>query len=184
MKVLVLGGTRYFGVHLVQALIQNGHDVTVATRGHTKDAFGSSVKRIIIERTSEGNMAESFYQKSFDVVCDNLACCSNDVKYALDAINCKRYIMTSSASVYNLHINTLEKDFDPYKKQLAWCDRTEYPFDEVKRLSECALFQAYASQNSVAVRFPFVIGKDDYTKRLYFYVEHIVKEIPMFVVIV
>jgi nucleoside-diphosphate-sugar epimerase len=181
MKVLVLGGTKYFGIHMVQALIQNGHDVTIATRGQAQDTYGSSVKRIIVERTSEESMANAFYRKSYDVVCDNLACSSNDVKYALDAINCKRYIMTSSASVYNLHPNTSEKDFNPLKKQLVWCDRTDYSFDEVKRLAECALFQAYPSQESVTVRFPFVIGKDDYTKRMYFYVEHIMKEIPMFI---
>ncbi|HBE86010.1 MAG TPA: hypothetical protein DDW53_12230 [Lachnoclostridium sp.] len=51
----------------------------------------------------------------------------------------------------------------------------------MKRLAECALFQAYPLQNSAAVRFPFVIGTDDYTKRLYFYIEHVVKEIPMFI---
>ncbi|MBX4261572.1 hypothetical protein KTC96_02520 [Clostridium estertheticum] len=28
---------------------------------------------------------------------------------------------------------------------------------------------------------PFVIGIDDYTNRVLFYVEHIVKEIPMFI---
>ena len=31
----------------------------------------------------------------------------------------------------------------------------------------------------IAVRYPFAIGKDDYTKRLMFYVEHIVKSLPM-----
>lgn len=29
------------------------------------------------------------------------------------------------------------------------------------------------------VRFPFVLGKDDYTKRLYFYVEHVLGGKPM-----
>lgn len=39
----------------------------------------------------------------------------------------------------------------------------------------------YPRQNAVMVRFPFVIGKDDYTERLYFYVRHAVKGIPMYV---
>ena len=45
-KVLVLGGTRFFGKHLVEVLLQAGHDVTIATRGVTEDSFGSAVKRI------------------------------------------------------------------------------------------------------------------------------------------
>lgn len=32
---------------------------------------------------------------------------------------------------------------------------------------ECALRQVYADRNWIAVRYPFVIGKDDYTKRLF-----------------
>ncbi|MCX7773710.1 MAG: NAD-dependent epimerase/dehydratase family protein, partial [Clostridia bacterium] len=52
MNVLVLGGTRFFGVHLVKALLQKGHDVAIATRGNAKDAFGSRVERITIERTT------------------------------------------------------------------------------------------------------------------------------------
>ncbi len=44
-KVLVLGGTRFFGKHLVEALLQDGHDVTIATRGITEDSFGSRVKK-------------------------------------------------------------------------------------------------------------------------------------------
>ena len=31
------------------------------------------------------------------------------------------------------------------------------------------------------MRFPVVLGRDDYTKRLYFYVEHILKDIPMYI---
>lgn len=181
MNILVLGGTRYFGVHMVEALLQNGHDVTIATRGLKNDNFGNRVQRVVIERTSPKSMVEAFNGKTFDAVCDSLAYCSNDVKYVLDSINCKRYVMTSSASVYDLHVNTMERDFNPLEKPLKWCNRADYPYDEIKRLAECALFQAYPSQSSVAVRFPFVIGNDDYTKRLYFYVEHVVKGIPMFI---
>ena len=37
----------------------------------------------------------------------------------------------------------------------------------------------YRDRNWIAVRYPFVVGKDDYTKRLAFYVEHTMKSIPM-----
>ena len=48
-----------------------------------------------------------------------------------------------------------------------------------KRQAEYALWQQYSDRNYIAVRYPFVIGKDDYTKRLLFYVEHVIKGIPM-----
>ena len=31
------------------------------------------------------------------------------------------------------------------------------------------------------MRYPFVIGQDDYTKRLFFYVEHVIKGMPMYI---
>ncbi|GKX30747.1 epimerase [Vallitalea longa] len=180
MKILVLGGTRFFGVHMVNALIKNGHDVTIATRGLTKDNFGEKVDRIIIERTSSDSMAKAFGSKHYDVVCDNLAYCSNDVKYLLDNIECNRYVMTSSASVYdNLHMGITESEYDPYTYGLKWCSRNDYIYPEIKRQAECALFRAYPHVQAVAVRFPYVIGQDDYTERLYFYVNSIVNGIPM-----
>ncbi|MFE7913827.1 NAD-dependent epimerase/dehydratase family protein, partial [Bacillus mobilis] len=48
-SVLVLGGTRFFGKNLVEALLQDEHDVTIATRGITEDPFGSAVKRLIVD---------------------------------------------------------------------------------------------------------------------------------------
>ncbi|MGX9135065.1 hypothetical protein ACWV26_11955 [Rummeliibacillus sp. JY-2-4R] len=36
---LVLGGTRFFGVKLVQCLLDNGVSVTVATRGNRNSPF-------------------------------------------------------------------------------------------------------------------------------------------------
>lgn len=49
----------------------------------------------------------------------------------------------------------------------------------MKRQAECALWQQYADRSWIAVRYPFVAGRDDYTERLRFYVEHAMKSIPM-----
>lgn len=59
MKLKSIGarGTRFFGKHLVEALLQEEHDVTIATRGVTEDSFGSAVKRIIIDR-EDGKLLE------------------------------------------------------------------------------------------------------------------------------
>ena len=41
MKVLVLGGTRFLGRHLVQALLARDHEVTLFNRGRSApDLFG------------------------------------------------------------------------------------------------------------------------------------------------
>lgn len=181
MEILVFGGTRFFGVHLVHALLDKGHHVTVATRGLTPDNFGDAVKRIAVDRSKKESVQAALGGRAFDVVCDNIAYCSNDVRYALDAVKCNKYILTSTGSVYSdrLGANMLESGFDPFHTPLEWCDHTAYTYDKIKQQAECAAFQAYGQLAPVAVRLPFVIGADDYTKRLYFYVEHVVKQMPM-----
>ena len=180
MKILVIGGTRFFGIHMVRALLEKGHDVTIATRGLTPDDFGDKVKRIIFQRTDEQSVKEVLSGEHYDVVIDKIAYCSNDIKYVMDAVDCDKYIYMSSTSVYDpKHVNTVEADFDGCSKELIWCDRSAFPYEEIKRQAECALWQEYSKRNWIAVRYPFAIGKDDYTKRLLFYVEHVMKGIPM-----
>lgn len=179
-KVLVLGGTRFFGKHLVEALLQDGHDVTIATRGITEDSFGSTVKRLIVDREDEKQLEECLEDKSYDIVYDNLCYSSNTAKIVCKVLKgkTKKYIMTSSMAVYKPARNLLEEDFNPYEYEVAYGDRNNFSYSEGKRLAEAVLFQK-ATFPVVAVRFPVVIGENDYTKRLQFYVEHIMRQEPV-----
>ena len=51
MKILVVGGTRFFGIPMINALLDKGHDVTVATRGNAKAPFDDKVAHVIMDRT-------------------------------------------------------------------------------------------------------------------------------------
>lgn len=180
MNILVLGGTRYMGKHIVKELLAKNHFVTIATRGITRDDFGNQVSRLILDRSDKDSLAQSIPNQVYDVVIDSLAYCSNDVKYLLDSVTCKKYIQISSAAVYEeLHDHTKESEFDACKKSIVYCSRADFPYDEAKRQAECAIVQAYSHIPSVRIRFPFVIGKDDYTNRLCFYIEHILQQKPM-----
>ena len=180
MNILVIGGTRFFGIHMVNELLTKGHDITIATRGNAIDEYGNRVRRIVIERTSEASMKKALSGMRYDVVIDKIAYCSNDIKYVMEAVDCDKYILMSSTAVYEpKHMNIVESDFDGSSRELIWCDRKDFSYTELKRQAECALWQKYSDRNWIAVRYPFVIGKDDYTKRLLYYVEHTMKSIPM-----
>lgn len=182
MKILVLGGTRFFGIHMVNDLIEKGHEVTIATRGTTPDSYGDSVSRICFERTDEDSIKAVISGTHYDVIIDKIAYCSNDIRKIMESADCDKYICMSSTAVYDpKHIDTVEEDFDGINGGLIWCDRKDYPYDVIKRQAEYALWQKYPDKNWIAVRYPFVTGKDDYTKRLYFYVEHVLKQQPMMV---
>lgn len=182
MKILVIGGTRFFGVHMVSELLANGHDITIATRGLTPDDFGDRVKRIVLDHTDSESMKKALDGLYFDVVIDKVAYCSNDVKYAMDSINCDKYIYMSSTAIYDLdHESVCEDEFDGFVGELKWCNRPDYSYSEVKRQAEYALWQKYSDRKWIAVRYPYVVGEDDYTKRLFFYVENAIKGNPMYI---
>ena len=92
MKILVIGGTKFFGIHMVNALLTKGHDITIATRGRAADPFGDKVRRIFLERTEKESVREALAGVHYDVVIDKIAYCSNDIKYVMDVIDCDQYI--------------------------------------------------------------------------------------------
>lgn len=157
--------------------MQAGHDVTIATRGFTEDSFGNAVKRLIVDREDGRLLKERLEDESYDIVYDNLCYSSNAAKIVCEVLKgkTKKYIMTSSMAVYEPALSLLEENFNPYEYAITYGDRKEFTYSEGKRLAEAALFQ-HATFPVVAVRFPVVIGENDYTKRLQFYVEHIVKQ--------
>ena len=179
MNVLMVGGTRFFGKHAVRELIALGHNVTIATRGTTPDDFGDAVQRIHLDRANPDAVREKLSGMHFDAVLDNICYSSNDVRSLLDNVSCDRYVLTSSASVYVNHMDTHEEDFDPLNYPLVWCNREDYSYEEIKRQTETALFQAYPHVNGVAIRFPYVVGPDDYSGRFRFYIDHVMTGTPM-----
>ena len=173
MNILILGGIRLFGKVLVRNLIERGHNVTIATRGLTQDSYGDLVTRIIIDRENKKSIEKALEGKYFDIIYDNLCYSPNSARDLCDVIEDKtdRYIIISSSAVYKFNKNIKEEEFNPYIYKVIYGDRNDFSYAEGKRLSEAVVFQNY-NIKTVAVRFPVVLSKDDYTKRLYSYVEN------------
>lgn len=175
-KVLVIGGTRYFGVTLVKSLLKKGYDVTILTRGLVKDEFGENIKRLNIDRNDIKELERTLKNKEFDIIYDNIAYCADDVLDIFKAVgNVKKYILTSSGSVYEKCNFVKEEDFNPYKYEIKHGNRNDFDYSTGKRLAEAAVFQNFNGKG-IAVRFPIVLGVNDYTKRLKFYVDAIFAE--------
>lgn len=175
MNILVLGGTRFFGRRLVNLLLQDGHTVTVATRGETSDGFGEAVQRIRVDRTDGSAMRSAFDSRSYDVVFDQLGFTPREAAIAVDAFGDRigRYVFTSSMAVYPHHDDVItEEDFRAEDYPVDLTMKT-YDYAEGKRQAE-----AYLTQNApfpvVRVRVAMVIsGSDDYTGRFDYYVRHV-----------
>ncbi|MCR5702150.1 MAG: NAD-dependent epimerase/dehydratase family protein [Lachnospiraceae bacterium] len=181
MNILVVGGTRFFGIPMVEKLLSDGHDVTIATRGLSANPFEKSTKQIVMDRSDYESVNAALSGKSYDVIIDKIAYSSNDVKRLLENVCCKKYIQMSSCAVYfDNKENISEEEFDSRKYPLVWMDRND-DYAEGKRQAERATFEYMDESDCIFVRYPVVMGPNDYTKRLEFYVEHIKHEMPMYV---
>jgi nucleoside-diphosphate-sugar epimerase len=70
MRILVLGGTRFIGPHVVRLLAEQGHDVTVFHRGKTEAELPESVRHIHSDFTSFTAHLETLRSTRPDVVLD------------------------------------------------------------------------------------------------------------------
>lgn len=178
---LVLGGTRFFGKRLVELLLEEGLDVTIATRGITSDTFGDRVNRRIIERESYESLLQGVEGSSWDVVYDNICYSPQDAWNACEVFagKVKRYINTSSMSVYGqaAHVHT-EPELDPITYPIKMGGRTDFDYGTGKILAE-AVFAQHATFPVCSVRFSFVVGDDDYTRRLEFHIDRIKEGAPI-----
>jgi nucleoside-diphosphate-sugar epimerase len=174
MKILVIGGTRFFGKRFVSDCIKKNYDVTVLTRGQTADPFENKIKRLKADRTKKDQFSEAVSGKSYDVVLDQTCMTASDAQIAIECLkeNTKHFVMTSTLSVYPQKANLKENDVDTvnYKAQPATNPAEVY--SQGKQAAE----QQYLTQKYFSVsiaRIPMILGPDDYTKRLFKHVDHI-----------
>jgi len=179
-KALVIGGTQFFGKRLVRNLVDSGWDVTIATRGRTPDPFGDSVQRLIIDREDRKTLEDALGSTDifYDCVFDQSCYSPIEVKDALEVLKGRvgHYLFTSTMSVYDYGVSKKETEYDPYTYPIELKSRREYigasGYKEAKRQAEAVLFQT-GNVPATAIRFPLVIGQDDYTGRLQFHVDRV-----------
>lgn len=173
-NILVLGGTRFFGMKAVELLLDNGHRVTIATRGNTPHPFGEKVKHIILDASdgAHSGWAEVAKQK-WDAVFNNVLYTKEDAQLMIEKFNnlTDHFYFTSSMAVYSGDKDGYkETDFDPTTYDID--ETNEVTYGEGKRQAE-AILCTKAPFNVTAFRFPIVLDTDDYTERLHFYVEKV-----------
>lgn len=177
----MLGGTSYFGRRAVKMLVDDGVDVTIATRGTTPDDFGQSVHRAVLDRTDRASLAAAVRGQNYDVVIDQICYDAAQAKLGVEVLGDRvgRYVFTSSMAVYaGKETIITEDDFDPQ----------HYPYDlgasanyaEGKRQAEAYFFQ-HASCPIVAVRAGMVVSADDQTGRFQLAVTRIARGEPVLV---
>lgn len=102
MRILVMGGTRFIGRHLVDALLAAGHEPTLVNRGQTAPTVFADVPAIHVDRRSDALAPALQGHGPWDALVDLSCYHPADTDRLLGAVSDRigRYVFLSTISAY------------------------------------------------------------------------------------
>jgi nucleoside-diphosphate-sugar epimerase len=181
MRSLIIGGTRNLGPAIVQALLQQGHEVTVFNRGQTRDDLPEEVERLRGDRTDPQQLKHVLAGRDFDLVVDTTLYAGAEAKAVVEVFAGRvgRYIFLSTGQVYLVRLGVerpyKEEDYpgpvmaEPLKSDESAHSNWLYGFD--KREAEDVFSRAWAEKKFpfTSLRLPMVNSERDHYDRIYGY---------------
>jgi 2'-hydroxyisoflavone reductase len=132
VNVLILGGTRFVGRHLVECLVRSGHRVVCFHRGQTTFTLPAEVEERLGDRNEDLGAVSS---EPWDAIVDTSCYRAEQMQRSLE-LRTDRYLMISTVSVYrDLAVRGISEEaptietFDPsdaaasYGGNKAACER-------------------------------------------------------------
>src|SRR5215470_40736 len=104
MRALVMGGTEFISLHLLQSLLRLGHDVTVFNRGKHPERLPAGVRTIAGDRRDHVGLRERLKGQRFDGVFDvtYAPTLGPDVDALVDALDAQPHVIfVSTGRVYD-----------------------------------------------------------------------------------
>ena len=181
MRSLVIGGTRNLGPVIVQALLQQGHEVTVFNRGVTHDDLPEEVERVRGDRTDPQQLKRAFAGKGFDLVVDTALYTGAEAEAVVEMASGRvgRYVFLSTGQVYLVRTGAQrpykEEDYagsvmpEPSRLDESVHSNWLYGFD--KRAAEDVFALAWTEKRFpfTSLRLPMVNSERDHYDRIYGY---------------
>lgn len=173
LKILILGGTHFLGIHLTEELVNRGHEVTLFNRGTRKIDF--PVEQLQGDR--DGDL-EALRGHHWDAVIDTSGHLPRIVEQSAKMLEnaTHHYVFLSTIGVY--------KDFkvssiDEFYPLATLADSTteeisEATYGALKALCE-AKVQQYFPNRSLIIRSGLLIGPYDPTDRFTYWVRRVAR---------
>ena len=186
MKLLILGGTRFVGRHLVSAALARDHEVTLFNRGTYSSTASTSVETIYGDRNSDLTKLQG---RRWDVVIDTCGYLPRTIKASAEILShsVDEYVFISSISVYadvsvpgvdetaslaTLTSEQLEQAYAIDSSGLVSAVTYGKMYGGLKALCEQALEQALPDRVLI-IRPGVIVGPYDYTDRLTYWVARV-----------
>jgi 2'-hydroxyisoflavone reductase len=102
VKVLILGGTRFVGRHIAEAMLASGHRVSVFNRGVTPDSLPPAVERLRGDRDADAPGLTALSGRDWDACFDCCGYTPGQVRPSAEMLRDRagRYVFISAARVY------------------------------------------------------------------------------------
>lgn len=191
MKVLMIGGTGFISSNIVKLLIEEGHDVTLLTRGESKTELFDKDKVSFVygDRHDKEILTKLANENSFNVLYDMIAYTADESQMIIDVFGGKvpRLIHISTVSIYmvsDIIRNPIKEEDDKHPLMKFW-DRNpfgmQYGID--KRKCEDVLWKAHNEGKFEVsmIRAPYVCGPHDPAIRDYFWIQRILDGKPLLI---
>jgi 2'-hydroxyisoflavone reductase len=168
MKILILGGTKFVGRHIAEALLNAGHEVSVFTRGQSKDELPSQVERLHGDRNQGAQGLHALEGRSWDACVDVSGYTAGQVRPSAELLRdrVKRYVFISAVSVYSDKERRPVRETDPRLVPEAE-DVTEVNGETYGRLKVTCenIVQEVYGERATFLRPQIVAGPHDHTAR-------------------
>lgn len=164
LRILILGGTQFIGVHMTSLALKRGHQVTLFNRGRTHAELFPQVEKL---RGDRDGQLDALRGHSWDAVIDDSGYLPRHVRLSaqLLAPHVQRYVFVSTISVYASFAQPPDEDsplatlsderveslgYDTYGGRKALCERA----------AEMAM-----PHRCMVLRPGVIVGPDDPTDR-------------------
>lgn len=155
-RVLVLGGTRFVGRHIVAALLARGDEVTLFNRGKTAPGLFPGAQELYGDR---GGELEALQGRSWDLVIDSSGTKVDFVRRSVERLAgaTARYVYISSVAVYG--VGGVEECREDAELRVP-ADAQTRNYGEIKILCERVVQQGFA-ERAVIIRPAVLVGPHD-----------------------
>lgn len=172
MEILVLGGTRFVGRAMVEAALARGHRVTLFNRGQTDPEGVPGAEHIAGDRTES---LDALAGRRWDTVIDTSGYAAAHVRASAEALKdvVGRYLFVSTISVYSDFTRPgIGEDGPVFEPDYESLDRSGDRYGPMKVACERIVQEVYGGR-ALIVRPGVVVGPDDYTDRLPYWVRRV-----------
>ena len=166
MRILVIGGTRFLGRHLVESALARSHEVTLFNRGKSNPNLFPDLETIIGDREHDVNKLEG---RIWDAAIDVAGYVPRIVRLSAEVLKdtVSRYVFISSISVYENFKKVGIDESDPVGKIKDETVEaiTGETYGPLKALCEKTVEDIYGLERTLIVRPGLIVGPHDPTDR-------------------